>query len=171
MKRLLFPIAAFVAAGVFTSCKTTEKNYRAAYEVAAAHAREKTGLDSTIYAKIRNDARRNDLIVGTDTLPMQTEYIGYTENGGADRANIQTYNVVVGKFKQIFNAREMRKRLLDQGYEAMIVHTREPLYYVLTATCSTAAEALEQYKRVLADTSLVLRPPLPFILRPAHLAR
>lgn len=160
-----------VAACVLTACKTTEKNYREAYEKAVEHVRERSGVDSTIYARFRNQAQVSQLVVGSDTLPMQTEYVGYTDGGGASRDNLRTYNVVVGKFKQIFNARDMRQRLLDHGYEAMIIHTREPLYYVVSATCGTAAEALEQMRRAQADTSMVLRPPLPFILRPAHLAR
>ena len=66
----------------------------------------------------------------------------------------------------------MRERLQANGYpEAFILHTREPLYYVATATCSTAQEALEQLRRVEADSSLVLRAPLPFVLQPAHMAR
>lgn len=160
-----------VAALALTACKTTEKNYRDAYEKAAAYQKERTGVDSTIYARIRNEAQNSWLVVEADSMPMQTEYIGYTKDGGATRANLQVYNVVVGKFKQLFNARDMRKRLMDRGYEAMIIHTREPLYYVVSSTCSTAAHAREEYRRVKDDTSMVLRKPLPFILRPAHLAR
>lgn len=153
-------------------CKTNENNYRQAYEAAVAQRNDESGVDSTIYAKIRNSARTSDLVVGNDSMPMRAEYIGYTENGGASRETVKKYNVVVGQFKQVFNARQMRQRLIAAGYDStFIVHTREPLYYVVTATCSTPEEAFKAFQKVKSDKDLVLRAPVPFILRPAHFAR
>lgn len=153
-------------------CKTNETNYRQAYETAVVKKRDSSGVDSTIYAKIRNSAKMSELVAGSDSLPMRTEYIGYTKDGGMSRAAIGRYNVVVGQFKQVFNARQMRERLQASGYDStFIVNTREPLYYVCTATCQTPEEAAKELNRVRTDKSIVLRSPLPFILRPAHLAR
>ncbi len=169
MKKLV--IAVIVILTGLTACKTTEQNYRSAYETAVSHREDASGVDSTIYARIRNSARVSQLAVGTDTLDIRTEYIGYPDGGGSSRENVERYNVVVGQFKQIFNAKAMRQRLIEQGYEAMIVNTREPLYYVIAASCSTAAEAAEQLNRVKSDTKIVLKSPLPFILQPAHKSR
>lgn len=166
------PLSLMALAMMAVGCKTTESNYRQAYETAVAKNRDSSGVDSTIYAKIRNSARTSDLIVTGDTMPMRTEYIGYTEDGGASRETIGRYNVVVGQFKQVFNARQMRTRLQSSGYDsAFIIHTREPLYYVCTQACATPEEAEKAFVRVKDDKSIVLRDPLPFILRPAHLAR
>ncbi|MDE6175166.1 MAG: SPOR domain-containing protein [Duncaniella sp.] len=169
----LLPAAALLTTILsLSSCKTNENNYRQAYETAVAQKRETSGVDSTIYARIRNSARTSDLVTGSDSLPMRTEYVGYTDDGGASREMLKRYNVVVGQFRQVFNARQMRARLQANGYpEAFIIHTREPLYYVCTATCQSAEEAAEAFRKVTADKSIVLREPLPFILRPAHLAR
>ena len=132
------PLSLMALAMMAVGCKTTESNYRQAYETAVAKNRDSSGVDSTIYAKIRNSARTSDLIVTGDTMPMRTEYIGYTEDGGASRETIGRYNVVVGQFKQVFNARQMRARLQSSGYDsAFIIHTREPLYYVCTQACAT----------------------------------
>lgn len=170
MRRL--PLLLLLAGLFIVACKTNENNYRQAYETAVSKNRESSGVDSTIYAKIRNSARMSDLVVASDSMPMRTEYIGYTEDGGASRETIGRYNVVVGQFKQVFNARQMRARLQASGYDgAFIIHTREPLYYVCTAACKTPEEAAQAYQRVKEDKSIVLRDPLPFILRPAHLAR
>ncbi len=170
MKRL--PVIILVLAAVLTGCKTNENNYRQAYEAAVAQREESAGLDSTIYSRIRNSARTSKLVVGADSLPVRTEYIGYTEDGGASRATVKRYNIVVGQFKQVFNAKAMRKRLLEQGYDsAFIVHTREPLYYVVTATCATPEDAAREFERVKSDKNIVLRAPVPFVLQPMHLAR
>lgn len=158
-----------LAAMALTSCKTTEENYRRAYEAAAEQKRENTGIDSTIYARIRNSATNARLVVGSDSLPLRKEYIGYTDGGGSSRENVRRYNIVVGQFRQIFNAKQMRQRLIDGGYEGtMIVHTREPMYYVIASSVSTPEEALAAWQRVTSDKNIVLRSPLPFVLSPAH---
>lgn len=167
MKRLLIPATLLALTAV--SCKTTEANYRNAYETAVEQRQQSTGLDSTIYGRVRRQAITSHLVAGTDTMPLKKEFIGYSENGGASRENVLRYNVVVGQFKQIFNARQMRQRLIDAGYiDAMIVHTREPLYYVLAGTSSTPEETRALWQRVISDKSIVLKDPLPFILTPAH---
>lgn len=170
---LLLPLGAILLIGwAVSGCKTTESNYRQAYEAAVSQRQEGSGVDSTIYARIRNRATNSSLVVGADSLPLRTESIGATKDGGMTIDSLGRYNVVVGKFKQIFNARQMKQRLIDSGYAgAFILHTREPLYYVCTATSDDPQSIFEAWKRVKADKSVVLRDPLPFILRPAHKAR
>ena len=171
MKKI-FLFVAVVAAMALGACKTTEANYKAAYEAAKIQQRQSADIDSTIYVKVRRQGTMMQLSVGQDTLPIRTEAIGYTDGGGASRETVRKYNIVVGQFKQVFNARQMRERLMAGGYpDAFIVHTREPLYYVVTQTVDTPEEALAAYDKVKTDKNIVLRDPLPFVLRPAHLAR
>ena len=168
----IFLFVAVVAAMALGACKTTEANYKAAYEAAKIQQRQSADIDSTIYGKVRRQGTMMQLSVGQDTLPIRTEAIGYTDGGGASRETVRKYNIVVGQFKQVFNARQMRERLMAGGYpDAFIVHTREPLYYVVTQTVDTPEEALAAYDKVKTDKNIVLRDPLPFVLRPAHLAR
>lgn len=169
MRKLLFiALVALLAVG----CKTTEANYRAAYEATMAQRQENSGIDSTIYARIRNSAQTSTLVVGTDSLPMRTEHVGIAKDGGITPADLRRYNVVVGQFKQIFNAQQMRERLMASGYDhTFLLQTREPLYYVVTATSDSPEEILREWNRVKDDASVVLRSPLPFILRPASKAR
>ena len=171
MKKI-FLFVAVVAAMALGACKTTEANYKAAYEAAKIQQRQSADIDSTIYGKVRRQGTMMQLSVGQDTLHIRTEAIGYTDGGGASRETVRKYNIVVGQFKQVFNARQMRERLMAGGYpDAFIVHTREPLYYVVTQTVDTPEEALAAYDKVKTDKNIVLRDPLPFVLRPAHLAR
>ena len=154
------------------ACKPNESAYKTAYESAVAKRDSEGGVEGTVYNRYREMARQSQIALGNDTLAVVTEFIGYTEDGGATRETTERYNIIVGRFKQVFNARQMRQRLQANGYpDAFILHTREPLYYVATTTCSTAQEALEQLRHVESDSSLVLRAPLPFVLQPAHLAR
>lgn len=170
MKKLCFCIAG-IAALALAGCKTTEANYRAAYET--AKERSQTGdLDSTVYARIRREARPSTVKVGNDTLPLVTQYVKLTAEGASAGAPLRRYNLVVAQFKQIFNARSMKKRLVDAGYpEALIVETKEPLYYVVAESYDNAAAALGGLNTVKAAPPLPMRDPFPWILQPASFAR
>lgn len=151
-------------------CKTTEANYKAAYEIAKQKQVENMGGDTS--AKLEQFALPKERTVDGVKLEMRTEAIGFPADGGASRAVIKRYNVVVGQFRQIFNARQMRERLIANGYEgACIVSTRNQVYYVVAASCATAKEASEAIDGVKSDSRLTLRAPLPFVLEPSYLAR
>lgn len=171
MKKLILYIAGAVTLSL-PACKTTEANYRAAYET--AKERNRSGdLDSTVYARIRQEARPSAVKVGSDTLPLVTQNVKLTPIEGVEAApTLRRYNLVVAQFKQIFNARSMRMRLVEAGYpDALIVETREPLYYVVAASYDNAAAALKGLNDIKAAQPLVLREPFPWILQPASFAR
>ncbi len=168
-KYIIVLIGALVA---LCGCKTNEKNYRAAYEVAKEKFDNEGGLDSTIYNRMRPQGRGSELTALGDTVRMHTISIGFPKEGGASRETVKTYCVVVAQFKQIFNAKAMRQRLVDNGYDgAMIVNTREPLYYVVAGSVATPEEAVTMMRQLRKDKALVLRDPFPWVLRPSYLAR
>lgn len=165
MKNLILIVSALLALAAFSGCRTTEENYRAAYELAK---KKDTGspVDSTIYARIRNEARPQAVAVGGDTLRMKSEYVALTPETGGSLAEFKTYNVVVAQFKQLFNAKSVRKRLAAAGYTgAFVIQTREPLYYVVAVSSATPAEALAALKKIEADKPVPMRGPCPFVVR------
>ena len=165
---ILFPVAAVAAIALsLASCKTNEQNYRNAYEV--AKQAQYTGVDSTIYAKIRQEAVPTAVMADGDSIRMKTEFVTATK-GAADKATatVKRYGVVVGQFKQVFNARAMLSRISANGYPgAYIVETREPLYYVVAYGTDNLDEAAATMKRVAKDSSMRLREPLPWIIQSA----
>lgn len=166
-------ILAFAAIVVIaTSCKTTEANYKAAYERAVERKNE--GIDSTVYAAIRREAKPSVIALdGGVQLPLVTEHVSVTPDNGNTSVALRRYCIVAGKFKQIFNARSMRTRLASSGNypDAFIVQTREPLYYVIAATADTPQDAAAALQKVRNDQTLMLCEPLPWVLQPASLAR
>ena len=160
----LLPIVALACIAAFASCKPSEDSYRRAYE--AAKNRDTDVIEETIYNKIRQRARPQQMVVGTDTLDYKVEPVTLTDSGAVMRKYVKPYNIVVGQFKQIFNAKAMRDRLIEQDYKAFIVNTAEPLYYVVATTCETPAEALAALKSVKSDRTLILRDPFPWVLHP-----
>lgn len=151
-------------------CRTTEENYRKAYEAAVSQRQEAAAVDSTVYGRARADVPTSTLTADGLSMPVRREYVGYTEGGGSSRDNVKRYCIVAGQFRQMFNAKQMRQRLIDNGYAgAMVVHTRDQLYYVVAATVDTPDEAAAQWRRITGDKQIVLRAPMPFILMPAHI--
>lgn len=161
MKKLYIVAAALAV--IATGCKTNEANYRAAYEVAKSKQTQGEGDEAT---RLQQYSLPREQTIDGVTLPVRTETVGYPADGGATRQNVKTYSVVVGQFRQIFNARQMRQRLMDNGYpDAVIVSNREPVYYVIARSCDTPAQAAEALAQIKADTSITLRAPLPYILK------
>lgn len=170
MKKLLIYVAG-AAMLALPACKTSEANYRAAYETAKERSRS-GDLDSTVYARIRREARPATVKVGNDTLPLITQNVKLTIEGASAGAPLRRYNLVVAQFKQIFNAKSMKQRLIDGGYpEALIVETREPLYYVVAESYDNAAAALSGLNAIKAAPTLAMKDPFPWILQPASFSR
>lgn len=165
----------FIAAGVLllasVGCRTTEQNYRTAYEAAKAHQDSIGGIANTVFNQYRPQGPGAKVVYGeNDTLSYHVVTIGLTKGEGATQQTVKRYNVVVGQFKQIFNARKMRERLINNGYpDAFIINNREPLYYVVASSVATPAEAADAITLLRSDNSIMLRDPFPWVLVPTHL--
>lgn len=133
MKRLAIIAAALLA---LSSCKTSEANYRAAYQAAKsareAKAQEDDGLDPETRALLARQQQRatSRQVIGGDTLVITTLFVKMTQ-GESDR--VPRYSVAVNSFSQKFNALAMMKRLRENGFPgAYVFETGTPDYYVAT---------------------------------------
>ena len=98
-------------------------------------------------------------------MEVRNQRVKVTEGGGATSEQLNKYNVVVGQFKQSFNAKSMRRRLVDAGFtNAFVVQNGEPYYYVILSTHKTEAEAIEAAVSIPKNFPIPLRSPLPYIL-------
>ena len=172
MKKSVYLMVAMIMCGMI-SCKTTEANYRAAYEKAREKQTE-TG-DSLTTAMLRKSQDPQTMTFNENdkhyALPVLTIPVVRTVDAGA-QDGLRRYCVCVGRFKQVFNAKSMCERLMADGYsEACVVHDRQNNYYVLAASSDSPSEASELLIKVNGDKNLSLREPYPYILRPSHLVR
>lgn len=169
MKKILFFVT-LIAALATTGCRTTEANYRSAYETAKAGREQATPVDSTIYGKVRREMHTTMLVAGGDTVQLRTMHVSPTPDAdGAKPVPIPAaYGVVAGQFKTLFNARSLRDRLRDNGFaDASIVNTAEPYYYVVASWHADGAAAAAAMRALEKDPPVALREPLPFVLKPA----
>ncbi|MCM1033988.1 MAG: hypothetical protein NC405_09615, partial [Odoribacter sp.] len=139
----IYPLlaAGCVMAMTFVSCKTNEANYRAAYEAVKEKTENDSGIDGTIYERIRKESVKSRTIVGNDTIPTMIVAVKCVP-GVSGPADVKQYNIAVSQFKQVFNAKSLMDRLRAEGYDsATLVVTAEPLYYVIAVTTSSPEEA------------------------------
>lgn len=164
MKHLAFILLAGALLGI-ASCKTSEENYRAAYEKAIAGRDSLTALDNTIYGAGRRNMGSRTAVAGADTAEVRTARVAVTDGGGGIREWLHPYSVVVGQFKQLFNAHSMRERLADAGYpRAFVVETAEPYYYVILSSHDSQSEAIHALAAIPSDFPVAMKAPLPFVL-------
>lgn len=135
-------ILSLVSVGL-ASCRTTEANYRTAYQTtkSAQSVDDEDGLDENtrrLLAANRKD-RQSQLIVGNDTIKVTTLF-ATLEQGPDSMTSMPQYAVVANAFSQVFNAKALCKRLKEAGFTgAYIFRTATPDYYVAAGGCDDIA--------------------------------
>lgn len=114
-------------------CRTTEANYRAAYDVAKAKASNPDNeQDPEVKARLEQQRKRRTTvyIVGRDTIDAEAMFLSRVDTVG----RVPRFSVAVHGFEQQFNALAMMKRLKANGFpEAYVCKTAAPVFYVMTA--------------------------------------
>ncbi len=152
-----------VAAGM-TGCKTTEANYRAAYEKAMAKRNE--GIDSaTVSAIDKEDVPPVRRVAEGVSFPVVTKFVKIVDGGGISREGIKKYSVVMTVFKQRFNAISLRERLVDNNLYpgAFVVQTGDD-YLVAAGSTDNPNEALALYEEVATGNKFPVKSPFPWVL-------
>lgn len=146
MKKLFaFAIAACVAFS-FTSCKSSKDAYKTAYDEARqAELAEGNGQES--------EAVEIAPVASSTTDPVDTTY--RTEkvvlSSGAE-GSLKAFSVVCGSYSRKEGAENIRKSLVDEGYNAIVVQNPATgLYRVVCASCDTKEEAAVARDKFKAD--------------------
>lgn len=120
------------------ACHTSEENYKAAYDI--AKQKERDGLDDQTYELIQEEKESQFSIVGNDTVKTETEHFAIVENDDTTVV-VKKYNVAVGKYKMLVNAKAHRNRMRSNGFDSFLLMTGTPVYYVVIGTFDTLEEA------------------------------
>ncbi|MCH5221488.1 MAG: SPOR domain-containing protein [Muribaculaceae bacterium] len=146
------------------SCKTTEENYRAAYEKTVAKTDDDAPLESAIYGTERKLMGTYPIKTPDGTVDIHTQLARLTDGTG-DIDNYNQFNVVVGQFKQVFNAKSLCDRYIKAGYPAaFVVETAEPYYYIVAESYDDVFEAAKALKKIKEESPMPMKEPCPFIL-------
>ena len=166
MMKLIITAVTIASVAVITGCRTSEANYRAAYEQAVAGRSDESGIDNTVYDRIRREAITSTRIIDGDTGAVKRERVKPVDAGNGS-VPAEAY-VVVAQFRQLFNARSLCSRLKANGYpDAMLLSTREPVYYVAIAGGSTDDMA-SLCLRYASGPVAPVKDPYPLVLQPSR---
>ena len=162
MAKVLFPsitkslilAMASIFCFTFTSCHTTEENYKASYDIAADKA--KKGIGNDVYDKIQAEQNKATDIINGDSVRMLHRAVGFVD---VEKKDVKRFNVVVRQFKQRTNARSMRDRLIAEGLQSCVLfYTPDKDYYVVAQGFDTKEEAAAFIKT--ADKKIKMKLPL-----------
>ena len=168
MKQVGFLITIAMWLLMAASCKTTEQNYRNAYELAKGTG---TIQDTLIANLIAEDQAPVEVEVAGRIMKMRKEYVSIVTDKDVTKDMLKRFNVVVGRFKQLFNARSMATRMSSLGYCSFVVVDRTSSYFVVAAATDMPEEALSMYEKVLSDNRVVYKTPFPWVLESAQYIR
>jgi hypothetical protein len=170
MKKIML-LASMTLMLLATSCKTTEQDYRRAYDrTIAANDSTRTDFKDTVYGRYRRAVREEAIKVGNDTIDTRIVNVTVTKDTGATCTELKRYCVVAAEFKQLFNAKSMQDRLIEQNNaNAMIAETAEPFYYVIAGAFDNLDEALAMIERLRTQKVIKFKEPAPYVMQPARL--
>ena len=163
MKTLYIIVAMVVASVMMTSCHSSEKNYREAYEKAVE--RRKTGIGAETYAKIEAERQRYTHVINGDSVRM----VYVNANVAIDSTDaVSPFNVVVATFSQRINAKSYRDRLREEcGFKGSYVLYGGPekQYFVVLQGFEEKEQAAALLHDIDKKVCLKILEPLPWILR------
>ena len=162
MNKIFYIILTLLAAVFMTSCHSSEKNYREAYEKAAE--RRKTGIGAETYAKIEAERQRYTTVINGDSVRM----VYLNANVAIDSTDVaKPYNVVVATFTQRINAKSYRDRLRDEcGYPSYVLYGgNDKQYFVVLQGFDDKESAAALLKDLDKKVKIKIIERLPWILR------
>lgn len=160
-KARVFLTAAAAVALMAGGCKTTEANYRSAYEKALEKRNEGLSADE-IAAFAREEAIPRTVFRG-DSIPMRGAYVKCVDGGVGGQ--VLHYSVAVATFRQKFNAESVFKRFQAAGFSrAALLIDKDEHYLVVATTDSTLETAVGELRRVESSSPVPMRSPFPYIL-------
>ncbi len=153
---------AIIASLTMTSCHSSEKNYREAYE--KAMERRKTGIGAETYAKIEAERQRYTHVINGDSVRM----VYMNANVAIDSTDVpKPYNVIVATFTQRINAKSYRDRLREEcGFAGSYILFGGPdkLYYVVLEGYDDRESAAAMLRDLDKKVAMKILEPLPWIL-------
>ena len=140
-KVFLFVLAAgmFVS---FTSCKSKQSAYRAAYE----KAKEKE--TSQAVEEVEEEPVMKTPSAKHSGAAVQSEKV--TAVNPNEASNLKKYSVVIGSFINRTNANALKDSMIEKGFNAFLAQNEQGMYRVIIASYSDKAQAAEERDRIKA---------------------
>ena len=146
MKRnSLFLGLALVASIALVSCKTSESNYRKAYEKAKAEEQNRQETEPVAVTPVVTPVQTQPTQTANQDISNLRQEKLNVQNGGV----LKAFNVVCGSFKSIDNANNLRNTLVNQGYSAQVAQNPDTGMYRVIASSFDDRSSAETSRNAL----------------------
>ena len=141
----LFLGLALVASIALVSCKSSESNYRKAYEKAKAEEQNRQETEPVAVTPVVTPVQtQSTQTANQDISNLRQEKLN-VQNGGV----LKAFNVVCGSFKSIDNANNLRNTLVNQGYSAQVAQNPDTGMYRVIASSFDDRSSAETSRNAL----------------------
>ena len=136
---------ALVASIALVSCKSSESNYRKAYEKAKAEEQNRQETEPVAVTPVVTPVQtQSTQTANQDISNLRQEKLN-VQNGGV----LKAFNVVCGSFKSIDNANNLRNTLVNQGYSAQVAQNPDTGMYRVIASSFDDRSSAETSRNAL----------------------
>lgn len=128
---------------VFVSCKPKQSNYKSIYETAKDQedTQEDVYIEETVYTYDSTNE---------DNMNTSVRKEVFTPVTSGDESNLKKYNVVISSLGMYENAQVLKKQLITEGYNPIIVQNSQGMYRVIIASAPTKDQAINDRATILA---------------------
>ena len=141
--------ATFCMVLAFSSCKSKESAYKAAYEAAKEKETSAPVVEDDFYASEPEDfipvEKPRPEAPATDT---RMENISAAE--GEDANRLKRYSVVVGSFQNRTNAYSLKDRMVNDGYDAVLGENEQGMLRVIVSSFDNKSDAVRSRDNIKA---------------------
>lgn len=135
----------------FTSCKSSESDYKKAYEKAKAQEQAMNNAANETPAPVvtplvEKPANETTVVDNADNATVRQERVSVVSGAG-----LKDFSVVVGSFGVRANAESLQQTLKSAGYDAQIAfNSQRNMYRVVASTFSAKADAVQSRNQLRA---------------------
>lgn len=144
MKKVVMVATALALVVGLGSCKSKKSAYRKAYE--EAKQREIAAQTATKTVVYEETPAQKATETPTPPAPVRRERVSTYE--GERSEYLKRYSVVIGSFQNPTNARALREKMTNKGYNAVLAKNEVGMLRVIVSSFSTKEEAIASREAV-----------------------
>ncbi len=146
MKKIVLASAALMLVFGLGSCKSKKSAYRKAYE--EAKQREIAAQDVSRTVVYEEPVSAPAATPAAAPIAVRKERVSAIE--GENSSLLKRYSVVVGSFQNPTNARALREKMTDKGYNAVLAKNEMGMLRVIVSSFATREEAAASREAIKA---------------------
>ena len=140
MKKVVMVATALALVVGLGSCKSKKSAYRKAYEEAK---QREIAAQTVVYEET---PAQKAIETPTPPAPVRRERVSTYE--GERSEYLKRYSVVIGSFQNPTNARALREKMTNKGYNAVLAKNEVGMLRVIVSSFSTKEEAIASREAV-----------------------